>query len=60
MDKQVWYFSDSPAASLIGSLPQRYTAKAVSRTRPFSTPPQIRLVWLADLDRDAKDLDGWA
>jgi len=60
MDKQVWYFSDSPAASLIGSLPPRYTAKAVSRTRPFSTPPQIRLVWLADLDRDAKDLDGWA
>lgn len=60
MDKQVWYFSDSPAASLIGSLPQCYIAKAVSRTRPFSTPPQIRLVWLADLDRDAKDLDGWA
>ncbi|MCH7765685.1 MAG: GAF domain-containing protein [Acidobacteria bacterium] len=60
MDKQVWYFSDSPAASLIGSLPPRYIAKAVSRTRPFSTPPQIRLVWLADLDRDAKDLDGWA
>ncbi len=60
MDKQVWYFSDSPAASLIGALPPGYTAKAVSRTRPFSTPPQIRLVWLADLDRDAKDLDGWA
>ncbi|MCH8948539.1 MAG: GAF domain-containing protein, partial [Acidobacteria bacterium] len=60
MDKQVWYFSDSPAASLIGSLPPCYIAKAVSRTRPFSTPPQIRLVWLADLDRDAKDLDGWA
>ena len=60
MDKQVWYFSDSPAASLIGALPPGYTAKAVSRTRPLSTPPQIRLVWLADLDRDAKDLDGWA
>ena len=60
MDKQVWYFSDSPAASLIGSLPPDYTAKAVSRTRPFSTPQQTRLVWLADLQRDAEDLDGWA
>ncbi len=49
MDKKVWYFSDSPAASLIGALPPGYTAKAVSRTRPFSTPPQIQLVWLADL-----------
>lgn len=56
MQKQVCYFSDSPVASLVGELPDRYPARAVTRGKAPRNLSDDAVVWLADLERDAKDL----
>ena len=56
MAKQVWYFEDSPVASLIRKLPTRYTAHPVSRKEGPPGNGKAPQVWLADLAKDARSI----
>lgn len=60
MNRQVCYFSDSPVAPLAAKLSGDFTPVAVARGK---VPPKLSravVVWLADLARDAKQVDSLA
>ena len=60
MEKQVCYFSDSRVASLAAGLSDRFAPLAVPRGKLPRTLARGAVVWLADLERDAKDLGSLA
>ncbi|MEE9234088.1 MAG: HD domain-containing phosphohydrolase [Candidatus Acidoferrales bacterium] len=60
MEKQVCYFSDSPVASLAAALAQPFKARAITRGKSPRNLARDPVVWLADLERDAKDLSSLA
>jgi HD-GYP domain-containing protein (c-di-GMP phosphodiesterase class II) len=56
MAKQVWYFEDSPVASLARKLPKGYAARPVARKEGPPGNGKAPQVWLADLAKDARSL----
>jgi len=60
MEKQVFYFSDSPVAALASGLSDPFAPRAVPRSKPPRDLAGAALVWLADWDKDAKDLGALA
>jgi HD-GYP domain-containing protein (c-di-GMP phosphodiesterase class II) len=57
MSKQVFHFSDSPVKTLAEGLPKPFTARALARRSFHREMPRGASVWLADLARDAGDLN---
>jgi HD-GYP domain-containing protein (c-di-GMP phosphodiesterase class II) len=60
MGKQVFYFSDSPVAALASGLADPFSPRSVPRSKPPRDLGGAALVWLADWDKDAKDLGALA
>src|SRR3989304_6022343 len=60
MEKQVFYFSDSPVAALASGLSDPFAPRAVPRSKPPRALAGAPLVWLADGDKDAKALGALA
>jgi len=60
MERQVFYFSDSPVATLASALSDPFSPRGVPRSKPPRDLGDAALVWLADWDKDAKDLGALA
>jgi HD-GYP domain-containing protein (c-di-GMP phosphodiesterase class II) len=56
MANEVFYFSDSPVASLARRLPKPFKARGVSRPSAADELSAHPKVWLADASRDVRDL----
>ncbi|MFQ5776940.1 MAG: HD domain-containing phosphohydrolase [Terriglobia bacterium] len=58
MPRQVWYFSDSPVASLAAGLRGRFQPRPVPRGRLPREAANAAAVWLAEGKRDTRALAG--
>ncbi|MBI4462865.1 MAG: GAF domain-containing protein [Acidobacteria bacterium] len=57
MEKQICYFEDSPAAGLAIQVADSYPRVSVPRGARREQLGQVATVWLADGERDARDLE---
>ena len=56
MPREVWYFSDSPVASVAARLPGQFQSRPVPRRRLPREAASAATVWLAERKRDARAL----
>ncbi|MFQ5817699.1 MAG: HD domain-containing phosphohydrolase [Terriglobia bacterium] len=60
MEKQVCYFEDSPAAAIAAHIEDSYRRVGVPRGKMPPRLGQVATVWLADAQRDTKELEALA